>query len=306
MIIDRGRVAAALPDYELGDELGQGAYGLVLGGHHRGLGREVAIKVLRVDPRDVENSGGMDEARLLASLDHPHIVRVLHATMSGELHLIVMELLAGGTLLDRCRESPVSPQAACAVALAVADALHHAHGAGALHRDIKPANIMFDQAGQPKVTDFGIAKLLATTSTTASSVIGTPRYMAPEQLSGGRLSPATDIYALGVMLYELLAGTPPFDPALAAYALIHHHLYVDPSAPANVETQLADVVMWALAKDPANRPASAQAFALALASAAAEVFPAGWLVGSGVRLQIDEDVRAVAEGRPSTKPIPTP
>ncbi|WP_250290336.1 serine/threonine-protein kinase [Frankia sp. CiP1_Cm_nod1] len=267
MIEARRRIAAALPGYELGARLGRGAFGLVLAGRHRGLGRDVAVKMLPVD-QDEATERSWNEARLLASLDHPHIVRVYDALAAEDLHLIVMELLAGGPLTRRRRD--LAGETACAVGLAVAAALSYAHGQGVLHRDIKPANILFDAAVLPKVADFGIAKIAEGSATTASAVIGTPVYMAPEQILGGRLSAATDLYALGVMLYELLTGVPPFDPALPAPALIHHHLNVLPPPPAGVPEPVAAVVMHTLAKDPADRHPSAHAFALDLARAATD------------------------------------
>ncbi|WP_322768687.1 WD40 repeat domain-containing serine/threonine protein kinase, partial [Frankia sp. Cr1] len=238
------------------------------------------------------------------ALDHPHIVRVYDAVAADDLHLIVMELLGGGTLTRR--RAGMSAEAACAVGLAVAAALSCAHGRGVLHRDIKPDNILFDTAGLLKVTDFGIAKIVEGSATTASAVIGTPRYMAPEQILGGRLSPATDLYALGVLLYELLSGVPPFDPALPAPALVHHHLNVLPSPPVGVPAPVADLVMRTLAKDPAARPQSAHAFALDLARAAAVVYGPGWTVRAGIGLRLDDDIRTAAETLSTpTQPAPT-
>ncbi|WP_322780067.1 serine/threonine-protein kinase, partial [Frankia sp. Cas4] len=311
MIVNEGRVAAALPGYELGAQLGAGAFGLVLAGRHRELHRDVAIKILPGGPGGPGGTAEKSraEARLLAALDHPHIVRVYDAVAADDLHLIVMELLGGGTLTRR--RAGMSAEAACAVGLAVAAALSCAHGRGVLHRDIKPDNILFDTAGLLKVTDFGIAKIVEGSATTASAVIGIPRYMAPEQILGGRLSPATDLYALGVLLYELLAGTPPFDPALPAPALVHHHLNVLPSPPVGVPAPVADLVMRTLAKDPAARPQSAHAFALDLARAAAVVYGSGWTVRAGIGLRLDDDIRTAAETlstptRPSGPAIPGP
>jgi serine/threonine-protein kinase len=192
MIVDRGRVAAALPGYMLGAQLGAGGFGLVLAGRHRRLKRQVAIKVVPAEPDGM--SGFAAEAQLLASLDHPHIVRVYDYQETDDLGLIVMELLAGGTLTRR-RARMNQPQA-CAIGLAVAAALAHAHDRGVLHRDIKADNVLFDSAGLTKVTDFGIARMFAGSGITGTGQAGTPTYMAPEQIAGGRLSPATDLYAL--------------------------------------------------------------------------------------------------------------
>ncbi|MBL7495814.1 serine/threonine protein kinase [Frankia sp. CNm7] len=292
MIFDEARVAAALPGYELGAQLGRGAFGVVLAGRHRELHRDVAIKVLFAQ-LDETATTSLGEARLLAALDHPHIVRVYDAVVVEDLQLIVMELLGGGTLTRR--RASLSPEGACAVGLAVAAALGCAHAQGVLHRDIKPDNMLFDGAGLLKVADFGIAKLVEGAAAAASAVVGTPRYMAPEQLAAGWLSPATDLYAVGIMLYELLAGRPPFGPGLSAPALAHHHLHVVPPPPAGVPAPLADVVMRSLAKDPAARQPSAHVFALDLARAAAQVFGPGWTARAGIRLRLDDEIRAAAD-----------
>ncbi|WP_018504986.1 protein kinase domain-containing protein [Parafrankia discariae] len=296
MIVDRARVAALLPGYELGVELGVGAYGLVLAGRHRGLNRPVAIKVLSAGS-DGPVGGFVTEAQLLANMDHPHIVRVHDYVEDDDLCLIVMEMLAGGTLARR--RTGMRPEGACAVGLAVAAALTHAHGQGVLHRDIKTDNMLFDTAGLLKVTDFGIAKIMEGSAVTASAVVGTPPYMAPEQILEGRLGPATDLYALATVLYMLLTGAPPFDPKLPLHALWQHHLETVPAPPAGVPTPVAAVIMRNLAKDPAARHPSARAFALHLAGAAADSYGPGWTSRSGVVLRLDDDIRAATD-RPAT------
>ncbi|WP_250282691.1 MULTISPECIES: protein kinase domain-containing protein [unclassified Frankia] len=232
MLIDRARVTAALPVYELGAELGAGNFGLVLAGRHRRLDREVAVKILAAAHEGAE-AGFEAEARLLATMDHPHVVRVYDYIEHDGLCLIIMELLAGGTLTRR-RGTGLSLEDSCAVGLAVAEALTCAHALGVLQRDVKLDNILFDANSLLKVTGFGIAKIFKGSAATASMVAGTPKYMAPEQIIGGRLEPATDIYALAVVLYELLTGAPPFDPKLPLHALYHQHLNVMPARPAGV------------------------------------------------------------------------
>ena len=285
-VVDRARVAAALPGYSIGSELGSGAFGLVLAGHHRELDRQVAVKVLST-PTPEMAAGFRTEARVLSRLDHPHIVRTYDYVARGDLCLLVMEQLPGGTLAGR----RLRPEAACALALAIADALALAHQHGVLHRDVKPANILFTETGQPKITDFGISKVMEGSASTASRVIGTPRYMAPEQITGDRLSPATDIYALGVILYELLAGVPLTPPALPLPVLLRHHTEVVPPAPPGVPKPLADVVMRSLAKHPEDRQQSARAFAADLARAATKVFGRHWIERSGMPIQIADDIR---------------
>lgn len=264
MIIDRGQLAAALPNYDLGGQLGAGYFGLVLAGRHRQLERDVAIKVLAVADEGADDRF-TSEARLLARMDHPHIVRVYDYVEHDGLRLIVMELLSGGSLSRRI--AGISPKRACAVGIAVAEALSYAHAHGVLHRDIKPQNVLFDGADLVKVTDFGIAKMFDGSAATASVVAGTPAYMAPEQIIGGRLGPATDIYALGVVLYEMLAGTSPFDPRLPLLQRYDQQLHTTPPPLAGIPAVVADAVMHALATERQARPASAQAFALELTAA---------------------------------------
>jgi hypothetical protein len=296
VIVDRAQVAAALPGYELGNQLGAGGFGLVLAALHRGLGRPVAVKIVSVG-RQGTAGGFAVEAQLLARLDHPHVVRVYDCVEAGELRLVVMELLGGGTLTRRL--VGMAPEGACAAALAVAAALSCAHAQGVLHRDVKPDNMLFDAAGLLKVTDFGTAKIVEGSAATASGVVGTPAYMAPEQITGGRLGPATDVYALGVVLYQLLAGVLPFDPALPVRELWHHHLHITPTPPADVPAPVARVVLGALAKDPAARPPSARAFAGDLAAAAARAYGPGWVSRSGLVLHLDDDVRDAADSLPT-------
>ncbi|MEX5631710.1 serine/threonine-protein kinase [Parafrankia sp. FMc2] len=299
VIIDRAQVAAALTGYELGGQMGAGVFGLVLAGWHRGLQHEVAIKVLAAGRHDGTAAGFAAEAVILAGLDHPHIVRVYDYVETDDLRLIVVEMLSGGTLTRH--QATMSQQGACAVGLTVAGALSCAHSRGVLHRDIKPGNILFDSAGLLKVADFGIAKLLNREAATASAVIGTPLFMAPEQIMGGRLGPATDLYALGVMLYLLLAGAAPLDPTTPTQTPWRNSSR-DIPPPAGVPEPVAKVVLRALAEVPEDRPASAHAFAIDLARAAASAYGPGWIASSGISLQLNDDVRAAAEPRaPATR-----
>jgi hypothetical protein len=280
-------VAAALPRYTLGEQLGAGSFGLVLAGRHRDLDRAVAVKVLPIDdPADGARltAAFRDEARMLSRLDHPHIVRIYEYIGQDDCCLLIMELLGGGTLAQH----RLSPEAACAVGLAVADGLAHAHAQGVLHRDVKPDNILFTVAGQPKLTDFGIGRVFEDASLTTSHLVGTPRYMAPEQVAGAHLGPAADQYALGVVLYELLAGRPLFNPQLPVPELLRHHLEEAPPALRDAPTPVAEVVMTALAKAPADRYPDAAAFGRALADAAAAAYGPDWLALTGLIVRLQE------------------
>ena len=283
-------VAEALPAYEVGSELGRGGWGVVLEGRHRQLGREVAIKQL--PPGLAADSSVLGrfiaEARVLAALDHPHIVPIYDYVEKDGLCLLVMEKLPGGTVWARFTSQGFVPATACAMVLAVCAGLQAAHDRGILHRDVKPENLMYSASGAIKVTDFGIAKMVGGESTMATrtgDVLGTPAYIAPEQARGLEVSPATDVYAVATMLYELLSGRLPFDDDGDAMALLFKHAFEQPTpllekAP-DVPAPIADVVMQGLLTDPAERPATAEAFGVALAEACTATWGPGWLSAEG-------------------------
>ncbi len=205
------------------------------------------------------------------------------------LCLLVMELLPGGTVWNRFGAQGFTPPAACATVLAASAGLQAAHEKNVLHRDVKPENLMFSSEGVLKVTDFGIAKVVggdSTLATRAGEVLGTPAYIAPEQARGGPLSPATDVYALATMLYELLSGQLPFPEEADAMALLFKHAYEDPvpldQKAANVPSPVVPVVMRGLATAPEDRYQSAESFAVALAEACTTVWGPGWLAAEGV------------------------
>lgn len=286
MTLDRDLMASALAAYELEGELGRGGWGIVLAGRHRQLEREVAIKQLprafAADP--AVRARFVAEARLLASLDHPHIVPVYDFVELDGLCVLVMEKLPGGTVWSRFTGEGLTMDTACAVALATCAALGCAHGNGILHRDIKPENLLFSDTEVLKVTDFGIAKVVGgseTLATKAGEVLGTPAYMAPEQAQARPLSPATDVYATGVMLYELLAGVLPFPEDADALTTLYRHAFEPPAplsdAAPHVPPALASVVMRAIATDPVDRYQSAEEFGVSLAEAATATWGPGWL-----------------------------
>ena len=300
MLIDRAMIKAALPHYELGDQIGSGGYGLVFAARHRQLALVRAVKAMVLADSDLGGQSGrfLTEAQVMTELDHPHIMRVHEYAEHESVRLLVMEHLPGGTLSDRLTQ-PVEPAVACAWGLAVADALQSAHDRGVIHRDIKPDNLLFTATGVLKVSDFGIAKLFEGTAASGSlEMLGTPLFIAPEQITGGRIRPATDLYPLGLTLYQLLSGRTPFPAGLNSLALLHHHLDKAPEPLDELPPRLAELVLQALEKDPADRPSSARAFALALAGAATQALGDGWLRKSGVPLRIAPDIQEAAAAPP--------
>jgi hypothetical protein len=305
MTLDLDRVATLLPAYDVGPELGRGGWGIVINGRHRALGREVAIKQL---PRAFGSNPAVRarfvaEARLLASLDHPHIVPIYDFVEQEGLCLLVMEKLTGGTLWSRFQDAAITFEGACASLLAVLTALNFAHSRAILHRDVKPENVMFAASGSLKVTDFGIAKVLGgpeTVATMAGEVIGTPAYMSPEQAQGAELTAATDVYSAGVMLFELLSGRLPFSEEGGAVTILYRHVHEQPESLSRlapgVPEPVADAVMVSLATSPSDRFPSAEAFAIALATAATASWGTGWLDGSGIAVSAASKVLAAVGG----------
>ncbi|MFI5956291.1 WD40 repeat domain-containing serine/threonine protein kinase [Cryptosporangium sp. NPDC051539] len=305
-MIDRSQIADALPGYDIGEQIGQGAHGVVYSARHRRLNAQRAVKaiVLTDDPSGDVARRFLAEAQIMTELDHPHLVRVLEFAEHESVQLVVMEYLAGGSLADRLGEHP-APERACAWALAIADALTAVHERGVIHRDVKPSNILFTGDGLLKVSDFGVAKVFQETASATSGLVGTPQYMAPEQITGQRPVPATDLYATGTTLYRLLAGRTPFPEHLSTPALIHHQLDVRPEPLDGVAPEVAGVVLRTLAKSPDDRYPTAHEFAVALARAATADFGPDWLERSDAPLRVSATLlRAATRPAPNT-PAPS-
>ncbi|SNR28129.1 serine/threonine protein kinase [Haloechinothrix alba] len=256
--------------YQIGDTLGYGGMSEVYHGHDVRLGREVAVKILRADlARDpVFQERFRREAQNAAALNHPAIVAVYDTgetdSDSGTLPYIVMEYVDGRTLRDIVKtEGPLRQERAMEVMADVCAALDFSHRAGIVHRDVKPANVMITTSGAVKVMDFGIARAIhdgQAAMTQTAAVIGTAQYLSPEQARGESVDARSDVYAAGCVLYELLAGEPPFtgdSPVSVAY----QHVREDPTPPSainpDVSPALDAVVLKALTKGPANRYQSA-------------------------------------------------
>lgn len=264
-----------IPGYSIGGEIGRGGMAAVLRARQVLLDREVALKVLNPqlaqDPVNAQRF--LQEARMLAALAHPHIVPVYDVGVTPEgLHYFSMQLISGGDFGKRLREG-IDETELVRVLLAVAQALGFAHTRGYVHRDVTPANILFDERSRPILTDFGIARVLAQTSriTATGLSIGTSHYMSPEQARGLEVDRRSDIYSLGVLLYEAMVGKPPFegnDGFAVAYAHVHEPV---PRLPEGLE-RWQPLIDTAMAKLPDERFRDCDAFIEALRLAAPEEF----------------------------------
>ena len=255
--------------YEVLAKVGEGAMGRVYRAWDPDVSRVVAVKTLKTDYLTRETADEYlkrfrREAQSAGGLNHPAIVRIFDL---GDDYL-VMEYVEGRTLQRIIREEGrLAPEAALRLIAPVAEAVDHAHRAGIVHRDIKPANVMVQLNGQPKLVDFGVARIETSVLTTAGEILGSPTYMSPEQIAGETVTSRSDVYSLAVVAYEMLTGQPPFQGKTITqviYSVMH-----DPPPPprqwnAALPARYDDVFARALAKDPAVRFATAGEFAAAL------------------------------------------
>jgi len=265
-----------LDGYRLDDVIGRGGMGTVYRATDLSLNKTVALKVVSADrgadPKFVDRF--RVEAQALARLDHPGIVRVLAFREHDPLLVLVMEYVAGSSLAAfLSRHAPLAPQRAVPLFQQMAAAVAHAHEAGVLHRDLKPSNILLTPDGQPKITDFGLARIVAEDArlTSTHERAGTTAYMAPEQIRGLRqVGPATDLFALGLVFFEVLTGRLPYRLSGSAFEIQQRILEASfpppsqfvPSVPAALEELVIDL----LRKDPSDRPAGMTAVADRLAA----------------------------------------
>ena len=259
-----------LGEFELLERLGQGGMGVVYKARQPRLNRLVALKlIVSRDParRDFAERFRR-EAEAAAALDHPGIVTVYEAGEAGGEAYLAMQLIDGLPLEQVIRSTPPTPETAARLTARIARAVHYAHQRGVLHRDLKPGNVLIDTAGEPYLTDFGLARLLAHESTVTSTMasLGTPSYMPPEQAAGGaaRATTAGDVYGLGTILFEALTGVPPFSGA-TAYETVRKVLEQEPRPPSvmnsRIPSDLDTICLKCLSKEPRQRYGSARELA---------------------------------------------
>jgi eukaryotic-like serine/threonine-protein kinase len=261
----------AVTGYEVLGELGRGGMGVVYKARQVSLNRLVALKMIRAsglgDPQDLARFRA--EAQALARLRHPNVVQVYEVGEQAGRPFFAMEYVDGGSLADVPKGTPQPPRWAAPLVQTLARAMHRAHEQGIIHRDLKPANVLVTADGTPKVSDFGVAKFLmgaGAVRTQSGAVLGTPGYMAPEQAGGNsrEVGPATDVYALGAILYELLAGRPPFQAKTPA-DLVEQVLRAEPVPPSRlgpkVPRDLEAICLKCLHKDARQRYATAAGLA---------------------------------------------
>lgn len=270
-------IGQQLGDFVIRERIGVGGMATVYRATQTSVNRDVALKVIDFSrAAQVENFHRRfaKEAALIASLEHIHILPVHDYGIQGELAYLAMRLMRGGSLRDILQNGPLTPEHAVVLFDQIARGLTYAHSKGVIHRDLKPGNIMLDEDGNAYLTDFGVAKLIGGTDLTdPGSVVGTVSYMSPEQLRGHGMDHRSDIYSLGVLLYQMLCGRTPFDDEETSdlVAIMYRHLHEAPLPPsqfrAEINPELEAVILRALAKDPAERYDSALLMAHAASAA---------------------------------------
>jgi serine/threonine protein kinase len=253
-------VSVSVPGYDILGELGRGGMGVVYKARQISLHRVVALKMILAGSHASAGAAArfLHEAEIIARLKHPNIVQVYDYGNHEGKPYFSLEHLEGGSLADRLQRKPLPVPQAAHLVQTLAQAVRAAHAQGIIHRDLKPANVLLTADGTPKITDFGLAKLLVGDSavrTQTGDIIGTPSYMAPEQAGGKakRIGPAADIYGLGAILYELLTGRPPFRAETPLQTLLQVQAQ-DPILPSRLRPKLPrdlqTICLKAIAKAP--------------------------------------------------------
>ena len=287
--------------YQIMESIGTGGMAEVYKAFDTFLNREVAVKILRAQYTDDEGfvSRFRQEAQSAARLIHPNIVNVYDVGRDDDSYYIIMEYVKGRTLKELISaEGALDPMTAVIIAHGIASALKHAHSRGIIHCDIKPHNILLDENNNPKVADFGIARAItAATMTYTASVVGSVHYLSPEQVRGEKVSAQSDLYSLGILLFEMLTGCLPYTaetPVAVALMHVRERMPLVREVNSNVPLVLEKIVAKALAKDKEERYASADEFLQDL-EYAADVLSGNIEYNEKDRVFIAEDSPAVAE-----------
>lgn len=276
--VEARELSDLFPEFEIGERLGAGGMGVVFRARQKSLDRPVAIKILNPkllgDPEFEERFER--EAKTMAMLGHPNIVGIHDFGVKGPYHFLVMEFVEGSDLQKLIRSGSLDPALAFSIIHQVCDALHHAHQNGIVHRDIKPGNILVDRNGVAKIGDFGLARVVRPTAdvslTMTNAGMGTPAYMAPEQLAGAKSSDArSDIFALGVVVYEMLTGSTPYGNFPPPTSRLPRR-----------NPRLDEAILRAMDPDPASRPADPREISRLIAESEGTA-PADKAVGKAIR-----------------------
>jgi serine/threonine protein kinase len=272
--------------YRVKGELGRGGMGAVYLAEQPGLGREVAIKELiqSADPTALKRF--LQEAQVMARTSHPNLVQVHDMELQGNVNYLVLEFVKGRSLRAWMNESPLPPPQIFAITHGVLQALDYAHRHAIVHRDVKPENVLISEEGIVKVADFGIARLtddsgVGGTATKTGTTVGTPQYMSPEQVASSKVDGRSDLYSAGIMLYELVAGQPPFTATEAdgPFTIMAKHVQAPPKPPSvyrpGLNPELELVILKSLSKRPEDRYQSGQEFDHAISAVADRMCP-GW------------------------------
>ena len=253
--------------YRVDDRLGKGGMAVVYRAEDALLGRKVALKILHRYYADATyfQKRFKQEARAMASMDHENIVKIYDICQDEDVPLIVAEYVGGedlGALLSRQPENRLDERRARKICAQLLEALSYAHRRGIIHRDVKPSNVLMTPEGVVKVADFGIARIVEEEDAEEpGEIVGSARYMSPEQLQGEEATPRSDVYSVGILLYRCLTGSPPFSGDLES--LVRRQLHEEPTPPRGsnkeISLHMEAVILRALAKDPADRYPSAQA-----------------------------------------------
>src|SRR5579859_5504757 len=270
-------IGQRLGNYRIIGKLGEGGIATVYRAEQLNIQREVAIKVMKTQDAQGDFLHRLErEAATIARLSHPHIVKLFDYGQENGITYLVMELITGGSLADLIRTGALSPFDANRILQQLASALDYAHREGIIHRDLKPHNVLMDSNGNALLTDFGLARLVQSTSilTQSGTIVGTPAYMAPEQWTGGIIDARTDVYALGMILFETLIGQVPFNGE-TPYRMMHMHINENPPFLQSLNSEFPpsfdDVVLRSLEKNPSRRFESAGAMADAFQAAVMEL-----------------------------------